>query len=175
MRPEPLQIQVTPGEVRVITLRGVVDELARFTDVAADAEGEAIAIQAAGITRFTSVGVVRWVTWMQQLEARENQIFVLGAPTPMVNQLYTVVRFLGERGQLVSFAIPYVCSACGREPVLDITAAQVAAAGAVPIPPCPGCQAPLAFDDDEASWVDVARTLAAQNVPEQIDRLRQSP
>jgi DNA-binding NtrC family response regulator/anti-anti-sigma regulatory factor len=98
------------GGCRVV-LEGVIDERANLKKHLEGLSG-AVVLDLDKVSRITSFGVLEWRSALKQLEA--GYVAFIRC-RPMILGQFNMVDGFGGRGELVSFYLPYICSACSHE------------------------------------------------------------
>lgn len=128
---------------RRLTLTGPLTEQVDFSALPERLDGD-VRVDASGISRITSAGVVEWVAFITHLPASARLRFE-ACSVAFVNQLNTVRSFIGD-GRVESICVPYLCPGCGasEEPVMNLE--QLEAGLPLTRGPCATCGASLELD-----------------------------
>lgn len=107
--------QVMRDGVKVVLLRGVIDEDANFDSLAN--LGASLVFNFKGVTAINSCGVRTWVNFMKQISAVE--VAYEECPPLIVRQMNMIPSFVGH-ATVKSVYLPYVCDACETESLVLI-------------------------------------------------------
>ena len=102
---------VVRGGCRLV-LDGTIDERASLEEHFRKLTGTVI-IDLDKVDRITSFGVLEWRAGLRCLESADFYAFIRCRP-PLVTQ-FNLVDGFAQRGELVSFYLPYFCRACSNE------------------------------------------------------------
>lgn len=126
---------------------GALTEDSGLTTLLPGVRGRRVLLHAGNVSRINSCGVRDWVRWIQGLEERSNQVFLVDLSPVMVSQLNMVRNFAGAHGQVVSVLIPYFCVNCDRVQLEQQATDAVEGLRAAPDAFCEVCGSVLDFDD----------------------------
>ena len=138
-----------------IVLEGVVDERASLKKAFEGLSGTVV-LDLDKVSRITSFGVLEWRSSLEKLEAG-YYAFIRCRPSLMAQ--FNLIDGFGGRGELISFYLPYICSACSHEFELLVDLRHhysVAVSREPPHARCRKCGAEAEFDglaDDFLSFV----------------------
>lgn len=107
--------QVMREGMKVILLRGVIDEDANFDSLAN--LGASLNFNFKGVTAINSCGVRTWVNFMKQIGHVE--VVYEECPPLIVRQMNMIPSFVGH-ATVKSVYVPYVCDKCENETMVLI-------------------------------------------------------
>ncbi len=152
-----------------VRLSGIINEdndLAEFTK---KINKRQVIINTADVDRINSCGVRDWVTWLNELEKKNADIFLVECSPAIMTQVNLVNNFVGS-GSIVSFYAPYFCAACDTDKMLLIETEE--AQKQMPFRPpacrCNQCDHTMEFDDIENSYFAFLSTLKKKNVTPEV-------
>jgi tRNA A-37 threonylcarbamoyl transferase component Bud32 len=163
----------TSSGVRV-SLAGVIDESFDRLKFSEGLANQVVMLDLGEVHRITSYGVREWVGAVGALE-----VAYLGfthCRPALVSHLNTVPGFSG-RGQLLSFYLPYACTACAHtfEWLIDLRTHPLGAGLQVPSMSCPKCNGPSELDDLPESYLSFAASQAPLKPPASFASILNSP
>lgn len=147
-----LSVQIEPAadHARVV-LKGDLTEDADFSAVLGH-PGRSLVIDLADVRRINSCGVREWVKLLQTLAAEGRKLVLERCSVAMVRQLNQISNFAGA-GEIRSLFAPYLCESCGFADQRLLPAAEATVARLDEPVACPGCSAPMVFDDLPAAYL----------------------
>src|SRR5262249_30675972 len=93
VRPKASVEAVVTGDPTLLRLSGLVDE--RFTGFGDVGGSKTVVIDCSNITRMTSFGVRQWLKAVDSLPKTIADLYLVGCPTFLVDQLNMVLNFGG--------------------------------------------------------------------------------
>ncbi len=132
-----------------LLIGGAIDEAAALHEMVGRATGGRLVLDLAAVTFINSLGVRDWIRMQAAAQQAGLAVELRRVAEPLVHQLNMIIATRGN-AMVASFFAPYACDACGREESLLIDAIANGPALAALQPPamgCPGCGAPMAFND----------------------------
>lgn len=149
-----LKIQRTDDEEKTLLwLSGVINEETDLETITENLRPKVV-FNLRGISHINSFGVREWINLVQALGGRHELQFE-ECSVPIIEQLNMISNFFGE-GEVLSFYAPYLCGACDQgETEVLLEAGELtggAPVQAAPAKECPGCGAPMEFDDLESEY-----------------------
>ncbi len=163
-RPKASIELVVAGDPSLLRLSGLVDE--RFTGFGELGGAKTVVIDCSSITRMTSFGVRQWLKAMDALPKSISDLYLVGCPTFLVDQLNMVLNF-GGAAKILTVIAPYTCPSCGSESgeLIDVLAERAnLVKGAVPERECPQCGERLEFDETPESYFAFTTKYAASMI-----------
>lgn len=139
---------VSRGGVTYVRLSGTIDESFDPQALLAEAKGQKVILNLAGISRLTSFGVREWTNAMRDLCSRIESVFFVEVSPAIVTQLNLVANFAGG-AQVLSVHAPFYCD-CGFETVVTMDLREGTAA--IPAIQCSQCKKQMEFDEDPDSY-----------------------
>ena len=112
-----------------------------------------LVIDLAGIERINSIGVRRWIFFVEHCEAANVEVVFVRCSAIMVQQMGMITNFMGSRSRVQSVLVPYVGVSCNHEhdELLEIApGAQLRMEL-----PCPKCRSPMRLDDMPETFNEV--------------------
>jgi serine/threonine protein kinase len=132
-------------------LSGCIDDTLALQGEFSNLKGVVI-LDLAGVDQITSSGVRRWRTVIGELAC--EYLGFLNCRPQLASQFSSVARF-NAGGELISFFLPYTCTACGHyeEHLLDLRRDHAAAkAHEAPARRCSKCGGASEFDDEPSTY-----------------------
>jgi ABC-type transporter Mla MlaB component len=148
------QIELRDGATWV-ALAGNLTELADFTPLT-QLRGP-LRIDLGGVERINSVGVRTWLDFVARCESQGVRLAFERCSPAIVLQISMISNFIGH-AQVSSVLVPYLCGACGAEPVQQVAVTRGAPVAVARSLPCPKCGAAMQLDELE----DMYATLFAR-------------
>ena len=139
------------GRATYLKLSGDLDGSFPREKIADGAEGDVI-FDLAGIGKIDPAGAAEWRQMMLQIAAPSERILIVGAPAAFVERL-TKTEDLGQKGLILTFAMPYSCPTCRSTSAREIDVAQHWDVLKFATPPelkCPDCGSPTTCAASEA-------------------------
>jgi eukaryotic-like serine/threonine-protein kinase len=154
------------GAAAILTVSGLIDEgfqgFGSFPD-----ETQTLVIDVSKVTRMTSFGVRQWLKAMDGLPRRLTDLYMIGCPTFVVDQMNMVLNF-GGAAKVLTVQAPFVCTGCGAESsdrLIDVMAHRSKLMeGTVPEQTCTSCSAILEFDEAPESFFALVSKYGATQV-----------
>ncbi len=156
------------SNIAIVDIAGPLDE--QFEGVQLPAGIRAAAINVAGMTRMTSFGVRQWLRMIEGLSRSLGEIYLLGCPTFLVDQLNMVLNF-GGTAQVLTVIGPYSCMSCGIESgeLIDVLAGRsVLPKGGGLDRDCSRCGGKLELDETPESYFSFVAKYAATGIDPEI-------
>ncbi len=129
-----------------IAIRGAFDQVTDFTNLRSRIAGDII-FDLSGVRQITSWGVRNWIFFLRSLPAESRYSFV-NCSTVFVRHCSMIADMLG-RGVVLSFALPYHCTGCGRDDERVLQTSSLSATVRIEPPEfrCSLCGGVERFDD----------------------------
>jgi anti-anti-sigma regulatory factor len=169
--PELFIDTVDHGEVLVIHLDGVVNEDNRLMADASAHQKRRIVVNSRNLHRLNSCGVRDWVRWIQELESRGNEVYLVSCHPSVVSQINMVSNFCGARGKVLSFQAPYFCETCDAERLETFTATTLGPTLAPPPALCAHCGEAMEFDDVPQSYFAFTKQHGVRKAGDNLELL----
>ena len=121
----------------MLRLEGTIDE--SFSPSSAEESASTVVLELSGVIGITSPGVRAWCNYMAGVPA-ETELYLVGCPRPIIDQLNLVVNF-GGRARVLTARIDFICASCGDvEETVDILRdGPSLLSGRAQFRPCPNC------------------------------------
>jgi hypothetical protein len=158
------------GRATYLKLSGDLDGTFPREKIADGAEGDVI-FDLNGIGKIDPAGAAEWRQMMAQIAAPSERILIAGAPAAFVERL-TKVEDLGQKGLILSFAMPYACPTCRSTSAREIDVAEHWDVLKFATPPelrCPDCGSPTTCAASEALLAHLP-SLPRPDVPDELRR-----
>ncbi|HWE31149.1 MAG TPA: hypothetical protein VHB97_24245, partial [Polyangia bacterium] len=156
------------GRATFLKLSGDLDGSFPREKIADGAEGDVL-FDLAGIGKIDPAGAAEWRQMMAQIAAPSERIVIVGAPAAFVERL-TKAEDLGQKGLILSFAMPYSCPTCRSTSAREIDVAQhwdVLKFASAPELKCPDCGSPTTCAASEALLAHLP-SLPRPDVPDEL-------
>jgi hypothetical protein len=157
------------GAVNVVGITGKLAEGFKGRETARELSG-VVVLDLIGVERVTSYGVREWLSFLEELTPRVQQLFLVRCSEAVVAQLGMIRGFTGK-GVVLSCLAPFTCS-CGAQcnGLMDMRLhGREIARGEVPSPVCPACgNENTQFDDDPRAYF-VFQSDRLLSVPPEVD------
>jgi anti-anti-sigma regulatory factor len=139
----------------LVRLSGTLDEEKDLGDLARQIPAGRVFVDLGEITRMNSLGLRKWIYWIQEIEGRGAQPVLVRCSRPVVLQLNQIHNFAGTRGIVASFQLPYFCSRCQREQSMIVTPGDLnGPPWEAPDFRCENCDHLMEFDDVPEAYFD---------------------
>ena len=102
-----------------IVISGPIDEEASLPSVGADCR--VLEVHLGAVSSVNSIGIRKWLLWMQDLTSLKIPISFFGVPRCVVLQMNMVQGFLPDSARVESFVVPMYCEKCERDTKLVAT------------------------------------------------------
>lgn len=158
------------GRATFLKLSGDLDGTFPREKIADGAEGDVI-FDLSGIGKIDPAGAAEWRQMMAQIAAPSERILIAGAPAAFVERL-TKAEDLGQKGLILSFAMPYACPTCRSTSAREIDVAQHWEVLKFATPPelkCPDCGSPTTCAASEALLAHLP-SLPKPDVPDELKK-----
>jgi hypothetical protein len=156
------------GRATYLKLSGDLDGSFPREKIADGAEGDVI-FDLAGIGKIDPAGAAEWRQMMAQIAAPSERILIAGAPAAFVERL-TKVEDLGQKGLILSFAMPYSCPTCRSTSARELDVAEHWDVLKFATPPelkCADCGSPTTCAASEALLAHLP-SLPRPDVPDEL-------
>ncbi len=152
-----------------VRLSGVIDEHNGLRLLTESLERETLLVDLSGVRRINSVGVRDWVTWINELKAREVRAVFFDCPPGIMDQVNLVRNFV-QGCTIQSFYAPYYCEVCDKEENhrLDTFELMSKTERRAPAFPCDRSDCGMALDDVEENYFAF---MEDQRVPPDLSEL----
>jgi len=125
-----------------IRMAGAIDEMVDLTLPTSLPPG-VVRLELGGVDSINSLGVGKWLRFIDELRSRTSQIVVRNLSTVLVFQASMISSFL-EGAEVESFVVPYECDSCSNaEDRLFQSKAEVPGTMT-----CPKCQSQMDLDSE---------------------------
>jgi anti-anti-sigma regulatory factor len=158
------------GRATYLKLSGDLDASFPREKIADGAEGDVI-FDLGGIGKIDPAGAAEWRQMMLQIAAPSERILISGAPAAFVERL-TKVEDLGQKGLILSFAMPYSCPTCRSTSAREVDVAQHWDVLKFATPPelkCPDCGSPTTCAASEALLAHLP-SLPRPDIPDELKK-----
>jgi anti-anti-sigma regulatory factor len=137
----------------IVRLSGNIDEDNALVEQSKKINKPVVVLSTANVERINSCGVRDWVTWLNELEKKGADIYLIECSPSIMTQVNLVNNFVGT-GTILSFYAPYFCSSCNSEKMLLIKTEEAVRALPFRAPTCrcDQCDHTMQFDDIESSY-----------------------
>ena len=156
------------GRATYLKLSGDLDGSFPKDKIADGAEGDVI-FDLGGIGKIDPAGAAEWRQMMAQIAAPSERILLVGAPAAFVERL-TKIEDLGQKGLILSFAMPYSCPTCRSTSAREIDVAQHWDVLKFATPPelkCADCGSPTQCAASEALLAHLP-SLPKPDIPDEL-------
>lgn len=156
------------GRATYLKLSGDLDASFPREKIADGAEGDVI-FDLGGIGKIDPAGAAEWRQMMLQIAAPSERIVIIGAPAAFVERL-TKVEDLGQKGLILSFAMPYQCPTCRSTSAREVDVTQHWDVLKFATPPelkCPDCGSPTTCAASEALLAHLP-SLPRPDIPDEL-------
>ncbi len=156
------------GRATYLKLSGDLDASFPREKIADGAEGDVI-FDLGGIGKIDPAGAAEWRQMMLQIAAPSERIIIVGAPAAFVERL-TKTEDLGQKGLILTFAMPYSCPTCRSTSAREIDVGQHWDVLKFATPPelkCPDCGSPTTCAASEALLAHLP-SLPRPDIPEEL-------
>ena len=156
------------GRATFLKLSGDLDGSFPREKIADGAEGDVL-FDLSGIGKIDPAGAAEWRQMMAQIAAPSERIIIVGAPAAFVERL-TKAEDLGQKGLILSFAMPYTCPTCRSTSAREVDVAQhwdVLKFASAPELKCPDCGSPTTCAASEALLAHLP-SLPRPDVPDEL-------
>ena len=150
-------VEATQDTVAV-EFSGRLSEYAQLEEVADQLPaGCSLVLDVGGIRRLNSIGVRKWIEFMEQCRRHCGSIEIRNCPEAFVSQVNTVSGFAHGR-EIASVFAPYLCESCGAEKDVLIDVSERLGI-TLPEPVCDHDAEPMIFDDLEEVYFGFLQRL----------------
>jgi anti-anti-sigma regulatory factor/predicted Fe-Mo cluster-binding NifX family protein len=156
------------GRATYLKLSGDLDGSFPREKIADGAEGDVI-FDLGGIGKIDPAGAAEWRQMMLQIAAPSERIVIVGAPAAFVERL-TKSEDLGQKGLILTFAMPYSCPTCRSTSAREIDVGQHWDVLKFATPPelkCPDCGSPTTCAASEALLAHLP-SLPRPDIPDEL-------
>jgi hypothetical protein len=151
------------GDRTEVKLVGDLNEAceAELTSLGANLTTPKVDIDCKGIRYINSIGVGHWMNFIRAV-GKKAKITYANCPVTFIEYATLLPSFLGP-GRVLSFEVPYGCSACDRGFRVITETDSLASAEALPPHACPSCAEPAEPDCELADYLSF---LGAKDPPQ---------
>ena len=156
------------GRATYLKLSGDLDASFPREKIADGAEGDVI-FDLGGIGKIDPAGAAEWRQMMLQIAAPSERILIVGAPAAFVERL-TKTEDLGQKGLILTFAMPYSCPTCRSTSAREVDVTQHWDVLKFATPPelkCPDCGSPTTCAASEALLAHLP-SLPRPDIPDEL-------
>jgi hypothetical protein len=156
------------GRATYFKLSGDLDGSFPRDKIADGAEGDVI-FDLGGIGKIDPAGAAEWRQMMLQIAAPSERILIVGAPAAFVERL-TKIEDLGQKGLILTFAMPYSCPTCRSTSAREVDVAQhwdVLKFATAPELKCADCGSPTTCSASEALLAHLP-SLPRPEIPDEL-------
>lgn len=156
------------GRATYLKLSGDLDGSFPRDKIADGAEGDVI-FDLSAIGKIDPAGAAEWRQMMLQIAAPSERILIVGAPAAFVERL-TKAEDLGQKGLILTFAMPYQCPTCRSTSAREIDVAQhwdVLKFATAPELKCADCGSPTSCSASEALLAHLP-SLPRPDIPDEL-------
>jgi len=100
------------GALAYVIVSGIVDETFEPKQLVAAIRSQQVVLNCAAVSAVSSFGVRQWLSFMDEVQDKADELYLVECSQGVVDQLGIVTGFAG-RGNVLSFYAPYVCEDCG--------------------------------------------------------------
>lgn len=143
-----IQVRRVPDRIQVL-ISGVVDETADLSELGG-LDGR-LEFNLAGLERFNSFGVRKWMDAMRALAESSSMTFVECSPT-VIDQLNMINGFLAS-GRVVSFYGDMICDHCDAEATALFRASECRDLDRLPPVKCDDCGRMMELEAGEDQYL----------------------
>jgi anti-anti-sigma regulatory factor len=143
-----------------VKLSGHIDEDNDLTDLTKKITQQVVVLNTANVERINSCGVRDWVSWLNELDKKGAELYLVECSPAIMTQVNLVNNFIGS-GTILSFYSPYFCSGCDSEKMLLIETEEALKnlPFRAPTCRCDQCDHTMDFDDIESSYFAFLSTV----------------
>ncbi|MEP6859552.1 MAG: hypothetical protein ABJE66_02970 [Deltaproteobacteria bacterium] len=146
--------KIIDGRITYLRLAGGLDNTFPREKLAEGLEGTVI-VDVAGVSRVEPAGAAEWRAFVQSVTPLVEMIYLTGVAPVFLEKLCGAAD-LGTKTQVVDFALPYACKACGQASARTIDVAEHRAVlkfATAPELPCNNCKATMQSTAGEAQML----------------------
>lgn len=142
--------------ISLLSIKGEVIETAQFPDdIAGIGLQPTIRVDLSGVDRFNSIGVKKWIFFMQAIRQNQPQakVTLSACSVVVVEQINLYGAAFTAGGEVVSLFVPFRCEACAHQSPVRMLAEDVKRSGyKVANQACERCGGVAVFDDFPAEY-----------------------